>query len=766
MTRSFIKLSEPSRTGLWALAAGFAFLLFYHFDLLFHPGEHLFVATGDGVKSYFSYLYHIAHDPGFMHFSGMNYPFGDLFSFTDGQMVLSDTLKLLGLGRGDERLAIALYNLSILLSIPIATWVLSLLFSEFGVRGLANVLFSIAVLSLSPQLSRWLGHLTMGYLWAIPAVLLLFWRLIKREKFVRYGIGLAALLLLLLFIHPYLGFIPSVFALITGFFYLLFRLKDNGPWVRAGIAIIASALPVAIFGVYNAVIDQAVGRTTRPWGFYDSHADFDTVFLPHSGPFHSLSNFLFELVGNPFPHQIWEGYAYIGIATMVTWLYIGYRSIRSRGPRPSSLWLSLGLSSLVLLLVSFCIPFKWGGVFTWVVDEISALRQFRALGRFAWPFYYVAICGALVYLYRLGGKSTVRRLLPYLAAVLLIIEGHAEHRKISERIVIGSNPFLEGSHNLDVGGDLSEYQSILTLPEFSFGAEYYIREGDEHLNNQSFFLSYSTGLPLMSGMMSRSPIPLVLQLNSIYEWNIEPKAISDLINSKQPILILCDTTLFNRREKQLIARSLPVGNFNNIQLFRIEPKALFASDLPYIMQDFDSARMLTTSDSRQWSSTQTALYNPFEIDPDTLTTGFGGGYGFKGKSSGFTMIDTLSDGRLMAGREYVLRFWIKGDLDAIPGTVIACETNPQTGKESWINLKGLHRYSATRGNWHLTEMPFTPEFGGLMKFFINRPWHAGQELVLDDLLIHAASQDVFLAKNGSVSWNNLPLPLSLDDLKR
>ena len=373
-------------------------------------------------------------------------------------------------------------------------------------------------------------------------------------------------------------------------------------------------------------------------------------------------------------------------------------------------------------------------------------------------------------LWRLGlslsnqSKSKLTKLLPYLAAVLLIIEGHAEHREVSERIVAGSNPFLEGSHSLVMEEGVNRYQAILTLPEFSFGAEYYIREGNEHLNNQSFFLSYTTGLPLMSGMMARSPIPLVLQLNSIYEWNIEHKAISDSIDSEQPILILCDTTLLNRREIELISRSHLVGSFNDLPLFSIEPQNLFASELPYIAQAFDSTRVVVASSSRRWSAAQEVLYNPFEADPDNTTIGHDGGHAFKGNNSGFTLIDTLGSGRLMAGRDYILSFWLQGDMDALPGALIACEANPQTGTEKWINLVGLLRFKATRGNWHLTEIPFTPEFGGSMKFFIDRPWYVEQELILDDLLIHAADQDVFLAKDGSVSWNNLPLPLSLDDL--
>jgi hypothetical protein len=53
-------------------------------DLIYHPGEILLAKSGDGLKSYYVINYHLNYDNSFLHFSGMNYPYGDNYLFSDG----------------------------------------------------------------------------------------------------------------------------------------------------------------------------------------------------------------------------------------------------------------------------------------------------------------------------------------------------------------------------------------------------------------------------------------------------------------------------------------------------------------------------------------------------------------------------------------------------------------------------------------------------------------------------------------------------------
>ncbi|MBK6881985.1 MAG: hypothetical protein IPH05_03360 [Flavobacteriales bacterium] len=52
----------------------------------------------------------------------------------------------------------------------------------------------------------------------------------------------------------------------------------------------------------------------------------------------------------------------------------------------------MGGPACFLLLFAFCIPFK---DFPELLDHLPILEQFRATGRFTWPFYFVITVTAL-----------------------------------------------------------------------------------------------------------------------------------------------------------------------------------------------------------------------------------------------------------------------------------------------------------------------------------------------------------------------------------
>ena len=60
--------------------------------ILYAPSDYFFGCGGDGVKNYFTALYYLKFDSG-MHFSAMNYPYGEQIVFTDNQPIFSLILK-------------------------------------------------------------------------------------------------------------------------------------------------------------------------------------------------------------------------------------------------------------------------------------------------------------------------------------------------------------------------------------------------------------------------------------------------------------------------------------------------------------------------------------------------------------------------------------------------------------------------------------------------------------------------------------------------
>lgn len=65
----------------------------YTFRFVFPEINHKYFAQGgDGVKDYFSMLYHIKHDTSYLYSSAMNYPYGENIFYTGAQPFLTNVL--------------------------------------------------------------------------------------------------------------------------------------------------------------------------------------------------------------------------------------------------------------------------------------------------------------------------------------------------------------------------------------------------------------------------------------------------------------------------------------------------------------------------------------------------------------------------------------------------------------------------------------------------------------------------------------------------
>ena len=72
---------------------------------------------GDGIKNYYTYLYHAKFDSSFHEFSGMNYPYFEHVVYTDAHPLFSYLIGKLGLAN----YGIGILNSLMLLSYPIAS---------------------------------------------------------------------------------------------------------------------------------------------------------------------------------------------------------------------------------------------------------------------------------------------------------------------------------------------------------------------------------------------------------------------------------------------------------------------------------------------------------------------------------------------------------------------------------------------------------------------------------------------------------------------
>jgi len=513
-----------------------------------------------------------------------------------------------------------------------------------------------------------------------------------------------------------------------------------------------------LFIINSKLIDPTTDRSSKPWGFFENNAELATIFLPHTGPLNQAIHSIYLSLGIASPMQNWEGFGYLGISVILITLFAIFAFFRKKLLPIPSPWNPLLVAAFILLIFSFCIPFRMWAPGAYLAEHLSFIRQFRAVGRFAWPFYFVLTILALSYLHHLtqGKKSLWIRSLPFIAAGLMLMEGAWENRFISNLVIDHRNPFLAEALPIEI--DPSEYQAIITLPYFFIGPEYYIKEGLEELNGESLLLSYHSGLPLMSCMMSRTSISQTLKQTDLYERNLSPKGIRDDLNSDLPFLLLADPEHCSEEEANILSRAKKIGAYGDAELYAISKASLLHDERAEIIGPF-MARSLPWNDGLySMDSLAYVKSGSFEDLKNDLSS-FQGHSAIQASANDFFTICTFSGDGFIPGNEYSFSIWMKGNMNSLPGVIIAIERDPSFAKENWNTLKGLHRFDNTRGSWHNTVIPFISTKCEEVVIVSQRPWYTYEELLFDKYLIRPMKTDVYEIIDAELWWNNIPLEL-------
>jgi len=360
-----------------------------------NPNNLLFSNSGDAIKNYFTYAYHIKHDSSFVNFEGMNYPFGEHFLYTDCHPVLANTFKLMSPAIPFfNSHSIGILNFLMIFSIFLTFIICYYLLLEFEINKWFSILFSIGITMLAPQIFRLEGHLALSYSMAIPLSWLLFTKYMKKPDKYVFALLLFINNLFWMFIHAYLGIIILSFLTVLLIVNIISD-KDRRRFVIKYLMQTAVLLlPVIIFYLFAVITDNHTGRTNNPSGFFLYTAELDDVFLPHHGWFRHVLN---NLTGNIIKQQ-WEALSYVGLSTTILFLIILILSIIKLLKRKKDLGLKLCfrnktlnislIAAFTVLLFAMAIPFKQ---IPSLIEYFPLLKQFRATGRFTWPFYFVAM---------------------------------------------------------------------------------------------------------------------------------------------------------------------------------------------------------------------------------------------------------------------------------------------------------------------------------------------------------------------------------------
>lgn len=747
------------RPGIILLIAG-AILAFSFFgNIILHPNNYLFSGSGDGIKNYYTPAYAVKYDQGFW-FTGMNYPYGEHPVFTDNQPVISLMLGWFNRHVFDiSNHTIGILNFLMILSIIGASWFLYLILRKFKLPPWYAIAISLILAFLSPQYHRFTGHYALSYSFVFPMAWYLAIRMMEGgQRQWLWGIALLLTIVFFSFVHVYYMLIVCLFLGLVGIFYLLSSSRKKPSGVVTGIWVLVCALlPVIILQLIMHWTDPFIDRTESPYGFLKYNSSLTTVFFP-------MRNFFLNSIGAK-PGS-WEGFAYVGFAGLIAEIltlikFVFYLARKNFGQLrwkilPDHLRLYL-LASIVALLFSMGIPFIWN--LQHLFDYLGPIRQFRAIGRFAWIFYYVFTVYTAWYFYIVFRKLLQKQLVAFAWTFLILLlaiwalEAYANVRTKLNQLNASSSEFLDTYYpklfeSLNIKA--ADYQAIIPLPYYNLGSEkIYITNSDLSVY-QSLKASYSLGLPIASVYMSRSSISRSYKLAQIFSSELIQKEIVYDLPDKRPFLVLSTSAVLNEYENALLKKTIPIVETERISLYSLPTDSIYDNiDKAWEAYLINKDSLLPYDNLLLSRPSANVIYKSFD------ETGIGKGvFGGKCTQPSITTIDFFDEPFAASDSQlFEASVWTKShpDRSAFPlfyykqfdkanNVIESFEDNPKFGVECY-------------GDWIKSTILFKlKESGNRVHLYIE---DEQKKIIADEFLIRPVDVDVYCKmKSGGVAKNN------------
>ena len=588
-----VRSSWKGRLGLLLLSGGLqlAIVLLTFNKVLLQPGSFLLKNDYDGSKGY-HWLVTFLRQPIDQNLiaHGQNYPFGEYIFFVDIAPIVSVPLHLLvQTVPALQPYGLYLFDVFFLGGLVLSTLLLVSLFRRLDVPAWLTVIMSVTLPWINPQIY----HINAGQtaLTYMPAVLLPLWLLQGLHRAWRAGLPtgrwwgpLTLATIAASWVHFY--YLGVVGGLLLSFFIIWIGREAlaRRPWQQlAGRATaLLVVLALSTYGLLQ-LLDKWHSLRAVGSGFYgwiEWKFQFTSLFR---GQQYNKIRFPFERTAEvPF-----ESASYLGAFVLFGLLAVGLLTWISRWrqqhgikepalvPVPQQigsavsrdfLWLLL-LASLPLALAALgetididnnsYVIHNYLNPFYWVHKVTERITQFRALGRFIWPFWWAVILGFGWYAGQAWTQAWALKrhwlsglwvILAALAVVDMTNATHFNHRDTQrDNFLLPSN--TTGAKNLLGWADPGRYQAMLPLPYYHSGTEpiegelYVASDPDDGYGTFTYQLGEVSGLPLMTHRATRAVNAQASELMSMFQpGGPSPELLARLDN--RPILVCLDSAYY------------------------------------------------------------------------------------------------------------------------------------------------------------------------------------------------------------------------------
>ncbi len=741
------KITKPAGALISLVLATLIIFLFFHRNIL-EANRVSFASGGDGLKSTFSSLFHIEHDKGYWKFGGMNYPYGESVLFTDNQVLFTNLIKIgRDVGLDLSGYTLGLLNLWMLFSFALCALLLYLVLAELGLPAWYAIAGSLVTTFLSPQWDRMSGHYSLSYAWVIPLALYLMMRFYRKPGYlVSTLFGLSLLVAGLK--HTYFIFMIAV---PWGAFWLFLLIRSGSLYGKTGFLVphllVQMVIPVVLFGLITLGLDPASDRTAYPWGFFANTTRLVSVFLPLMKPYARW------IIVGPV-----KTLGYVGIVSTIVFVVsaglLVHRWIR-KGSREAFLLSDKFLVNVFFLGGVLCLILALGYPFTWrpsLLNYAGPFRQFRAIGRFVFPFFYIMNIYTFYMLwqwYASIGKRWFRDFV-LLAVLIAGLEGYFTVRDLPGKYynkfeTLNDRENATPENQWVKNHDWSAYQAILPMPYYHIGSEnYWIGDGSP-VTEDSYIASLKTGLPLNSVMLSRTSIGQTLA-NLDLIWDPGPAyPVMDDYDAGKPLLIIRHRDgVLNENEERILGESEAIDSSLKLLFHRLYPE-----DLENLAREHEAWVVRTAEDCLRDTSARWYYFESFDSMPDGK---------FEGPVNLYTEFASCS---LPDSGQFVVSFWYEGaGRDLWPRTNLYISLFDSAMNCYYYPRTDLFRLTVQRnGDWALVSVPIEVNRPGdhLKLHYINQILVKG-EMRIDRVLVRPAFQNVIVEDEGAVLMNNHLLP--------
>lgn len=761
-----------------------------HGSWLSHPND-IMLGEGDGFKNYMTTAWHVRFDSSYVHYGGMNYPFGEHVLFTDNQPVVSAAMQWWNRHVFDvSNQTVGIVNVLQVISIIFGAGILYLLLRKLHLPVWYATLAALGIAFLSPQYNRFDGHFGLSHIWVLPWTLLLLCRYEERQSRRYQSLLIGILIWFSAQLHFYNLGVAAVFLGFYTFFQILLDRSWRNIWTRLSHLTVMILLPFALLNVWLHWSDYCKDRPANPYGFTDYIGRWEGVFLPYDYfPMHQwISTYLIKIRGLDF-----EAQAYVGLAAFVftlwllfkrrfrlfepEWEHAAYHRVHKNYLR------GICFAGFAILLFSLGVPFSFKGM-EWMVDYFGPIRQFRGLGRFTWAFYY-AIHVLLFYIIwnksqRLVLKetwinwvklrsATLAQYLPAIAkwslALLPVIvlsweayyfQAHKPLKILpnyAQRSTIVTSP----KHWLNKV-DFGRFQALMPLPYYHIGSENIWLSPWYPLFQKVQSTAVQTGVPDMGVNMSRSAVSRMVKSIQFALPACEPPVLLAELPDNRPIALMIEPGKWEevqRNYAHLLDYATEVYEGPDLKIMALIPDSIRVwsqKQAQRMAQEMErNANYNAVSGLKSDKSAIWCAYQNF----DSLTSSQ---HVFQGKGAGEGILsDTtrLFNAALPKG-QYEFSIWIKVDEDmGMTQSVKFLEKNTTDGREIFFRKEDLRfeLRSIVQG-WGLFVQAFeVKEDHSSMEIYLQKQ-NATQLFWYDEMWIKNAGTNLYRSSPGWVVRNN------------